>query len=581
MKEHAPASSQLRWTTGVALAAAAAGVVWYSLGRAVVVPTIFADELIHGEAARDLALHGSLATHGYGFVTPAVDSLAYLLTSNDLTAYRVVQALNAVVMVSAGFIAYPLGRRALSARWALVVAVVTVTVPWLTYARFALTEPDFYPVFLLFALAVVRALERPTWPRQMLALATLLLAYLTRAQAVSLVAAVVLAVLLYGLAQGRGKSVLLAFAPTWIVYLTGGAVLLAADVAGVWSPLGPYRSLIDGFSHPHGLAIWAAANLSAVFLGLGVLVGVAAPLGAAMMLSRTAAPPAAALAAVSVAATAALLGSVTLLSESVYGQGSVHERDLFFASPLIVSCALAWATSGCPKPKLLTVVIVVAVIGCATLIPAGAVNPHVVDALSFKLWARVDVRPLSPARWILVATTLGALVVLFLKSPWPIVATLLVTAVGVAAASDYRSVESRAEADRYTWVDDAVPANTRVTLLYVGCARRSPLGAMFVNTEYFNTTVDRFGHLNGDDPDRGLGTEPFGLRADRVVTSRGQPLQSEFVVTSVRVSLVGSRRAVLPARSVMPHPSGGALALWRVDGPVRLLKPLSRASGCA
>ena len=127
-----------------------------------------------------------------------------------------------------------------------------------------------------------------------------------------------------------------------------------ATATGVWSPLGPYRSLIDGWRHPHGLAIWVAANLTALFLGLGVLVGVAAPLGAATLLRRTASSGAAALAAVTVATTAALLASVSLLSESVYGQGSVHERDLFFAAPLVIACALAWVANGCPRPRLLT-----------------------------------------------------------------------------------------------------------------------------------------------------------------------------------------------------------------------------------
>ena len=109
------------WPVQVGAIAAVAGVVWYSLGRAVVVPKVLGDELTHGEAARNLALHGSLATHGYGFVTPLIDALGYVTTTNDFTAYRIVQALNVVVVVTAAFLAYPLARRALSPRWSLVV----------------------------------------------------------------------------------------------------------------------------------------------------------------------------------------------------------------------------------------------------------------------------------------------------------------------------------------------------------------------------------------------------------------------------------------------------------------------------
>src|SRR5262249_828264 len=114
----------------VAAVAGAAGVVWYALGRAVGVPPVFADRPSHGQAAGDVAMHGSLVTHGYGVITPLIDSTAYLLTSNDVTAYRAVQAINVVVMVSSALVAYPLARRALTPRWALAVAAVTPLVPW-------------------------------------------------------------------------------------------------------------------------------------------------------------------------------------------------------------------------------------------------------------------------------------------------------------------------------------------------------------------------------------------------------------------------------------------------------------------
>ena len=284
----APLAAGTAWPVWVGAIAAAAGVVWFSLGRATVVPRIFGDELTHGEAARNLAQHGSLATHGYGLVTPVIDAVAYLVTSNEVRSYHLVQALNAAVVVTAAFLAYPLARRALSARWALVVAALTVAVPWLTYARFFLTEPDFYPAFLLFALVLVRALEHPTWRRQLLVAAALALTYLTRTQALALAGAVVVAIPLYGLAQDRLRATLRAWAPTWTLYGVALAGLSLATAAGSWSPVGPYRSLIDGWHHPHGLAIWIAANLTALFLGLGVLVGVAAPLGASMLLRRTA-----------------------------------------------------------------------------------------------------------------------------------------------------------------------------------------------------------------------------------------------------------------------------------------------------
>jgi hypothetical protein len=573
---------RLGWPAAVGVIAATAGVVWYSLVRATVVPRIFGDELTHGEAARNLALHGTLSAGGYGVVTPVVDAIAYLTASNEYTAYRGVQVLNVGVVVTAAFLAYPLARRALSAHWSLVVAALTLALPWLTYARFVLTEADFYPAFLLFALMLVRALEHPTWKRQLLVAAALALTYVTRTQAVTLAGAVVVAVPIYGIAQGRVRPTLRAFALTWALYAAAGATLLLAAASGAWSPLGPYRPLLDGFLHPHGLAIWIAANLATLALGLGILTGIAAPLGVATLLRRRATPGAAALAAVTISATAALLISVSLLSESVYGQGSVHERDLFFAAPLLISCALAWAAHGFPRPKVVAAVTAVASVGFAASIPRGAIDPHLVDALSFKLWAQISIGDLSPAAWIIAATATGALVVLTMRSAWPLVLTIGLAAVGIAAASDYRSVETPSQASRYTWVDRSVPAGAEVTVLYIGYPQttcppgtpKPPLATMSLYTEYFNARVDQVGHLLGDNAARGVASMPFALRPDGVVTSSGRPLRSEYLVTDARIAIAGTRLASLPARKVTPEPvAGEALTLWRVSSPLRLLRP--------
>ena len=102
-------------------------------------------------------------------------------------------------MVSAAFPAYLLAERALSHRGALAVAALAVVVPWMVYARFVMTEAAFYPVFLLFGLALVRALEKPSARRQLVLALALALAFATRTQAVALAGAVVSAVVLHGL----------------------------------------------------------------------------------------------------------------------------------------------------------------------------------------------------------------------------------------------------------------------------------------------------------------------------------------------------------------------------------------------
>jgi hypothetical protein len=84
------------------LAIAAIGaVVWYILGRALTLPQVFSDELVYFEAARSLAEHGAVPTY-YGVVTPAVDSVAFLVAS-PIGAYHGIQLINSVAMASAAW----------------------------------------------------------------------------------------------------------------------------------------------------------------------------------------------------------------------------------------------------------------------------------------------------------------------------------------------------------------------------------------------------------------------------------------------------------------------------------------------
>ena len=270
----------LPWPLSVGLVAATAAVCWYSLGRALSVPIIFADEIIYGNAARGLAEGRVLFGYGYGFVVPAIDATAYLLTQDDVSAYRLIQAINVAVMVSAAFPAYLLARRALSNRSALMVAALTVVVPWMVYSRFVMTEAAFYPIFLGFVLVLVRALERPSMQRQLVLALVLALAFETRTQAVALAGAVVSAVVLYGFARGDLRGNVRLFVPTWALYASIAACAAALAAAGFWRPLGAYDVLIEEGFHPRGLVLGAAANIVSLTLGLGVLAPVAAPLGA-------------------------------------------------------------------------------------------------------------------------------------------------------------------------------------------------------------------------------------------------------------------------------------------------------------
>jgi hypothetical protein len=243
---------------------------------------------------------------------------------------------------------------------------------------------------------------------------------------------------------------------------------------------------------------------------------------------------------------------------------------------------------------LLTASVAAGMVFLAILMPPGVITTHSIGALSFKLWERIPRDGLSAATLIVAAVALGAVIVVRLRATWPLVASVALAAIGVAAASDYRSDQPRSLTQRYGWVDRMLPAGERAAILWIGvdggrCPAGTPesvLGTVTLYTEYFNSRIGPVGHLVADNAARRLATDAFAVRGNGVVTRAGIPLRSGYVVTDARVGIAGSRIALLAARDVgiTGAPEGSALTLWRVAPPLRLLRPalaLSPAAACA
>src|SRR5438105_4172304 len=107
-----------------------------------------------------------------------------------------------------------------------------------------MTENAFYPVFAWLAYALVLALERPTLRRQVVLLALCALAFLTRAQAVALVAAALTAPLLLAwIERGRPRR-LGAWKPLYGLVGGGALLLILAEAARGRSP----SQILGGYS---------------------------------------------------------------------------------------------------------------------------------------------------------------------------------------------------------------------------------------------------------------------------------------------------------------------------------------------
>ena len=161
-------------------------------------PFIFVDELIYSELAKSFASGGhflvrDVPTRGYGIVYPALISPAYGLFDDLPLSYVAVKTINSLVMSLAAVPAYLLARRMLCKELALFAALLTVAVPSMVYTGTVMTENLFYGLFLLVSLALVAVVERPTLWRQVVLLVLIVIAFLTHAQSVAFLPAVVLA----------------------------------------------------------------------------------------------------------------------------------------------------------------------------------------------------------------------------------------------------------------------------------------------------------------------------------------------------------------------------------------------------
>jgi len=201
------------------------------------------------------------------------------------SAFRAAHILNALVMASAIFPVYLLGRQVLSRPWALAVSVLSVVIPWMVVAGFLMSEAAAYPAFLWALLGLQLAIVSPSHRNDALAVGALALAFLARAQFAVLVLVLPLAILAYEIARAGGIGLkpdsrrLLAGArnAVWSHPLLSALYALAAIVAiaaavldSVGGVLGSYAvTLEQGSLLP--LDTWpsAARHVGTIALGAG------------------------------------------------------------------------------------------------------------------------------------------------------------------------------------------------------------------------------------------------------------------------------------------------------------------------
>ena len=490
------------WLAGIVLLSA---LLRYGFGRRMVAPWIMIDELVYSELAKSFAESGSFLIRGepaggaYGIVYPILISPAYALFDAVPDAYAAAKAINAILISLAAIPAYFLARRVLGPYPALAAAGLSVALPSLLYSGTLMTENAFYPIFLCAALALLLAVERPTPLRVVILLAVTGVAFATRAQALVLVPALVLAPLLLLFFQRRGWRSLADYRWLYGIPAATGVVLLAVQAVRGRSPLdllGAYRVTGEESYDLGEVARWLFRHVAEFDLSLAVVPFAAFLL--LLLLARRLEARDQAFLAVATALSACLLVQVAAFASKHALR--VEERNMFYLAPFFLIALLLWIERGAPRPEPHAAVaagaaaVLPAFLPFSTLITTSAVS----DTFGLLPWWTVHEWGVSRERlWLVVLPACAAAAAAFLLVPRRY-ALLLPALVLLFFAVTAQPVEERLRTASIgalfqgitvptrDWVDRAVGSDAEVAAVWTG---RQPDGLTVLQNEFFSRSI--------------------------------------------------------------------------------------------
>jgi hypothetical protein len=561
-----------------------------TLSAASSLPTVFGDELIYADLAKSFANDGTLTLRGvedlgHSILYPALISPAYAFADDGVGAYRVIQVLNAVWIALAAVPAYYLARRVASHGWSLAVALLSVFVPETAYSALVMTESLFYPVFVATALALSLTLERPVLARQLLTVALVLVLVGIRTQALAFVPAIVTAVVVDGLRASRLRARLSAFWPTWTALSVVALLALVASQVGAAAPTGAYGPLLRTYD-PLDVVRWAAWNVAGYELALGVVALAALPLALLRLLRRDASTAEGSVGATVLGVVFWLLLSVAVLSASPYGLDVLHQRSLFFVTPLVLACFAYWLAGGMPRPLYPTLAVAALSIGLVLTLPSRLfLSAAFVDSPTNVLWTSLREHIGGvPVEWFVAgAGILGTVVFLSARTAVLPLVCLAVTMLFVTANFTWEGTITREDSTALGWVDRALPGGADATVVHVAldsarCPHAGPSyqGAAVAWTEFFNKAVSRVYGVLGQVGSDGLATTLLTIRPDGTLRGTdGGVVSPTYAVFDSRVRIVGTELARLDLHEFPGFDTTrpGSLTLWRPEQPLRLVFP--------
>ena len=532
-------------------------------GRLVPAPWYTPDEMIYGLLGRSLWTTGHLDILGdrspfYGFVYPAFVG-PFLSLHDAKLGYELLKGCQALVMSVTAVPVYLWSRRLMRPGWALAAAALTLAVPGLAFSGFVMTEVAFYPVLVVAAWALASALARPSGRTQALLVGALVLAVLTRLQAIVLVPAFVLALALTALfARSLGPVRRL-----WPLLAGIAVAAVLVKLLGGSQLLGAYGTVGRQSYNASDVVSFALYHAADVLIVVGVIPFVALILAALPSFAgKEGSAEVRAYVAVAIALFLGLVGQVGLFASQYTGR--LAERNLLPIFPILLIGFALWLDRGAPRPRLATALASIAATIVVATLPPGrfVVEAAIPDSYGIVPLYRLRAHfpSLDLGLVLFLAAVAAVLLLAFVPRRALAVLPLLVGAyLAVASVVVTRTVAHQARAfwpfmvgDDLRWIDRRADGPT--TYLYAG----DPLWNRAWYNAFWNRRIDRVYTLGTQQRIQG----PMPQRTIRLPASgRIDAPATPYVVAPWYYALDGTRLKGQPQAE---------LALWKVRPPLRV-----------
>jgi hypothetical protein len=527
---------------------------------------IMPDEAIYGGRALALWRDGQLPLlrgegAGYGLLYPVLAGLP-LSVGHLATGYGSLKLLQALTISLVAVPIFHYGRRHMRPAYALVAAALALASPLLLYSGLLMTEVLIYPLGVLALLAAVRAIETATLSDQVIALAVIAVAVLTRVQSVVLVPVLAAAILVDALLRRDGRR-LSVFWPVWLVSGAGAIVVAAAPGA-----FGAYAVTLRG-SYPIG----AAAGLVVDHLAYLVISTAFLPVAALMILAlelvsgRLTDPGTRALVVVSACAVVFVVLQVGVFAARFAPH--IIGRDLALLPPILFVVFAVWLDRGAPRRPVVVVPVALTLLALVTLTPWNRfVNLEAFPdtfgmAVLYRLGASHASTTVAVAGVIALALLVGVPRRAALLLP-----VCMIVALTVSSVIASNVISARVQSDQRNLV--GIPPN------WIDRATSDPTAYVYDGESYWNGVWQvRFWNPKVNNvialaPFRVPG--PMDQTIVHVPADGRLPIHERYVVASDPHTFVGTPVAHL----AQPETEVGGMTLWRLEAGAPRLSTVSR-----